>query len=51
MEKNKQDAIGRRRSYDEAFKRDAVRLAAEEGSRSRHPRWQPAGADSECRRL
>jgi transposase-like protein len=31
MEKNKQDAVGRRRPYDEAFKRDAVRLVAEEG--------------------
>ena len=25
MEKNNQDAVGRRRPYDEAFKRDAVR--------------------------
>ena len=31
MEKNKQDAVGRQRPYDEAFKRDAVRLVAEEG--------------------
>lgn len=31
MEKNKQDAAQRRRPYDEAFKRDAVRLVAEEG--------------------
>lgn len=31
MEKNKQDVVGRRRPYDEAFKRDAVRLVAEEG--------------------
>ncbi len=31
MEKNKQDAVQRRRPYDEAFKRDAVRLVAEEG--------------------
>lgn len=31
MEQNKQDATQRRRPYDEAFKRDAVRLVAEEG--------------------
>ena len=31
MEKNKQDAARRQRPYDEAFKRDAVRLVAEEG--------------------
>jgi transposase len=31
MEKNKQDSVQRRRPYDEAFKRDAVRLVAEEG--------------------
>ena len=31
MEKQEHDAVQRRRSYDEAFKRGAVRLVSEEG--------------------
>ena len=31
MERKEHDAAQRRRSYDEAFKRDAVRLVSEEG--------------------
>jgi transposase len=31
MEKNEHEVVSRRRSYDEAFKRGAVRLVSEEG--------------------